>query len=220
MKNNIWKIILTSIILFLSSCDKYKTNNKKNLLFPLALTGNNSQENTNQGKGSSVPINELNTDPGLIYFSNIKAGIYQIKPRGEITSWITSKIKSSEPIEAVKSKLKKNGNQNNGPQQEGDVDEIWINIKEIQFVSDSGSKVTVPSNVSSVDLLKLKNDATVLFSKAIVPEGKYNQIRLILNDPVGKVVKNGIEYSLKVPSGNQSGLKLNGEIDLVSGLLK
>lgn len=82
MKNNIWRIILASTVLFLSSCDKYKTNNKKNLLFPLALTGSNSQEDTAQGQGSNGTINELNPDPGAIYLSNIKAGLYQIKPRG------------------------------------------------------------------------------------------------------------------------------------------
>ena len=180
----------------------------------------------------------IHPNPGEIYLANIKAKKYQIKPRGEITSSVTVKIKATDSTSS-RSKANgngngngnssngnsnngtgnNNGNQNNGPQQDGDVDEVWINIKEIQFVSETGRKITVPTNVTSVDLLKLRNDATTLFSKAIVPEGKYNQIRLILNSPEGKVVKNGVEYPLKVPSGTQSGLKLNGEIDLVSGLL-
>ncbi len=211
------------ILFFLIHC---KQNGKtKKLFIPLALLGDNSPNK--QGTVSTTSTNPLDTsihpNPGEIYLANIKAKKYQIKPRGEVSTSVTAKMKSFDSSASSRANGNGNGNsnnnQNNGPQSEGDVDEVWINIKEIQFVSETGPKITVPTNVASVDLLKLKNDATSLFSKAIVPEGKYNQIRLILNNPEGKVVKNGVEFPLKVPSGTQSGLKLNGEIDLVSGLL-
>lgn len=221
------KIILTiAISLLLLQCSNNNKSKSDNLslLYPLALTGGEEIQETEGYKGENT-VEQQQPDIVELYLKNIRSGVYQIKPRGKTTSSLTVKIKSSNLEESETStksytrKANKPNNDNNGPQQEGDIDELWINIKEIQFVSDNGNKITVPSALSSVDLLKLKDDATILFSKAIVPEGQYDQIRLILNEPNGKVVKDGVEHSLKVPSGSQTGLKLNGEIDLVSGLL-
>lgn len=100
-----------------------------------------------------------------------------------------------------------------------DVDEIWINIKEIRLVSETGTIVTVSTKEQSVNLLEVKDDASVLFADTLLPQGKYDQIRLVLADDNGHVLKNGREYPLVVPSSDESGLKLKGQFTIVSGLL-
>ncbi len=171
----------------------------------------------------------MHTDPGSIYLANIKAGKYSIRPAGENRATVSVKIggtdSAARSVETgLRPVLKANGNGNgnsgnNGPQSESDVDQVWVNIKEIEFLSESGGKTTVSTQQQSVDLIAAKTNASHLFHKAVIPEGKYKEIRLILDDNNGKIVKQGVEYSLKVPSGAQSGLKLKGDIDMVSGLL-
>jgi subtilisin family serine protease len=100
-----------------------------------------------------------------------------------------------------------------------DVDEIWINIKEIRLVSERGTVVTVSTKEQSVNLLEIKDDASVLFADTLLPQGKYSQIRLVLAGNNGHVIKNGKQYPLQVPSSEQSGFKLKGDFTIVSGLI-
>jgi hypothetical protein len=91
-------------------------------------------------------------------------------------------------------------------------DSVMIDIQkvEVQTTDSSNAYVWTAVNDSSmmVNLLDLSNGAyKVLGQKQLAP-GTYHQIRLVLG-PNNYVVQNGQEYALKVPSGQQSGLKIN-----------
>lgn len=67
------------------------------------------------------------------------------------------------------------------------------------------------------DLLKFRNGIDTLLASVDIPAGKISQIRLLLGTN-NSVVINGASYPLKTPSGQQSGLKLNVQAQLVAGI--
>jgi hypothetical protein len=60
---------------------------------------------------------------------------------------------------------------------------------------------------ATFNLLDLRNGLTAVLAEVELPAGSYSEIRLHVTD-AGIVLKNGLEYPLKVPSGDASGLKL------------
>ena len=103
----------------------------------------------------------------------------------------------------------------------GDFDEVNIVIREVDIhrVGDPESEwITVkPDSETTFDLLKLQNGvfAELGFADGI-PAGTYDQLRLVLGDG-SHVVKDGRSIPLTVPSGQQSGLKAFGTIEVPSG---
>ncbi|MEA3402444.1 MAG: DUF4382 domain-containing protein [Armatimonadota bacterium] len=96
-----------------------------------------------------------------------------------------------------------------------DVQEVWVNIAEIQLVpADDGEVVVLDESLLTnllgpVDLLTLA-DATLELGEADVPVGTYQQIRLVLYPDGNKIVlPDDAEHELTVPSGAQSGVKVN-----------
>ncbi len=68
------------------------------------------------------------------------------------------------------------------------------------------------------DLLKLRNGASEVLGDSTLTPGKYTQIRLIL-EAGSSVTVGGQTYELTVPSGFQTGVKLNHEFTIQSGKL-
>lgn len=77
---------------------------------------------------------------------------------------------------------------------------------------------TVSSNAGEWDLLTLRNGLSALLADAQLPAGHYTQIRLRLGDG-NRVVVDGVEHDLEVPSGARTGLKLNHEFTIEDGVL-
>lgn len=78
----------------------------------------------------------------------------------------------------------------------------------------SGSACTTPPAPKRLDLLALSGgQADFLLDSFVLPSGRYNWIRLMV-DTAGTrdsyiVLMGGAEYELTIPSGDQTGLKLN-----------
>lgn len=72
------------------------------------------------------------------------------------------------------------------------------------------------SDTTSVDLMTLRNGVTSTLAVALVPSGRYTQIRLLLA-PGSDVVVDGVTYPLQTPSGLQSGIKLIHGFDVPAG---
>lgn len=72
---------------------------------------------------------------------------------------------------------------------------------------------TVSTETTTVDLLSLQNGVFTTLADAAVPAGGYSQIRLTLA-PGSTVTVDGVTYPLTVPSGLQSGIKVNGAFDV------
>jgi len=65
-------------------------------------------------------------------------------------------------------------------------------------------------HVESIDLLKQTAGASALLLDDVeVPAGRVNWVRLVLDDKAGEIVLSTGTFPLTVPSGNQTGLKLN-----------
>src|SRR5215813_12714098 len=76
-------------------------------------------------------------------------------------------------------------------------------------VSDEGGWQVLSTTAKTYDLLTLQNGVFTTIGEGTLPAGTYTQIRLKLGAG-STIVVDGTTYPLKVPSGMQSGLKLNG----------
>jgi hypothetical protein len=75
--------------------------------------------------------------------------------------------------------------------------------------ADSASGWTVICDTTQTfDLLELRNGAMALFAEHELVGGHYTQIRLRITDGCYVVVE-GSQYDLEIPSGYQSGIKIN-----------
>ncbi|MFY0642979.1 MAG: DUF4382 domain-containing protein [Bacteroidia bacterium] len=90
-----------------------------------------------------------------------------------------------------------------------DYDHLYIDIEGMEIHSDSnGWESILPFNAGVYDLLTLTNGLDTLLCTTELPEGTISQIRLLLGDN-NEIVVNGTNHDIKIPSGSQSGLKLN-----------
>jgi hypothetical protein len=84
--------------------------------------------------------------------------------------------------------------------------------------SSQGTWFTINDSLRYFDLLQLTNGATAVLGDTSLSVGKYTQIRLILEDG-SYVIDGGVKENLDIPSGYQSGIKLNHSFDIESGNL-
>ncbi len=104
----------------------------------------------------------------------------------------------------------------------GDFDEVWIEVialrvkandnddsNDLNDDSDESSWVEIPYKDGSryVNLLALTGENSLLLGTETFPEGKIEQLRLVLGSD-NYVVKGGKRSELKTPSAQQSGLKI------------
>lgn len=92
---------------------------------------------------------------------------------------------------------------------------IFVSQVSLQPGDANASAVVVSSTKASFDLLTLQNGVTAELGQNAVPTGTYSQVRMIV-DSARVVLKSGNTFSdgsttaiLKVPSGSESGLKIN-----------
>jgi len=104
------------------------------------------------------------------------------------------------------------------------IDKVRVNQSSDAADTASGW-VDIPlANPQRVDLLTLTNGVLFPLGEAPLPAGKYQQMRLVLADntqanPMANSVKptGGNETPLDTPSAQQSGLKLNMNVDVPAG---
>ncbi|MDZ7767354.1 MAG: DUF4382 domain-containing protein [Melioribacteraceae bacterium] len=68
---------------------------------------------------------------------------------------------------------------------------------------------------TTYDLLTLRNGASAVLGDTMLDAGQYSQIRLLIGSG-SNVVVDGITHSLDIPSGEQSGIKLNHSFEIKS----
>ncbi len=90
-----------------------------------------------------------------------------------------------------------------------DYDHLYLDVVGLEYHTDSnGWETADPFNAGIYDLLELTNGLDTLLCQLELPEGKLSQVRLILGEN-NELVIGSNTYPIKVPSGQQSGLKLN-----------
>ncbi|MBX3608037.1 MAG: DUF4382 domain-containing protein [Piscinibacter sp.] len=111
-------------------------------------------------------------------------------------------------------------------------DEVNVTVEKVRVhqssnagENDAGWSDIVLNPPQRIDLLTLTNGALAELGQVELPAGKYTQLRLVLAangstlPPANSVVLtgSGTEVALNTPSAQQSGLKLNANIDVPAG---
>ena len=100
------------------------------------------------------------------------------------------------------------------------ADEVNVHILRVEVnreEDDEGWQV-ISEPDSTFNLLDLTNGVYAELGEIELEPGTYEQIRLILNQDGHNIVVDGNEYDLKVPSGAQTGIKLNVNAEIEPGI--
>jgi len=97
----------------------------------------------------------------------------------------------------------------------GNYQAVNIDIRDVQVNTGEGDGgwESLDVNEGIYDLLKLTNGLDTLLGETELPPGHISQVRLILGDD-NTVVVDGKTRELSTPSAQQSGLKVNIDMDL------
>jgi hypothetical protein len=104
------------------------------------------------------------------------------------------------------------------------VDSAIVMITKIEIrstSSDTGNPfVLLSDDTTNVNLIELQNGVIQLLVETDVPVGTYDLVRLYVDEANIYVKDNLTPFSMKVPSGSQTGIKMfvNPEIEVVSGI--
>ena len=103
-----------------------------------------------------------------------------------------------------------------------ELDSVVICVTRVE-VHKSGSDSTsgwfiINDSTRYFDLLLLTNGASTVLGDTTLAPGKYTQIRLIIGSG-SYIIDQGIKHDLEIPSGSQSGLKLNHQFTIEPGKL-
>lgn len=97
----------------------------------------------------------------------------------------------------------------------GDFDEVWVDIASVEVASDQGW-LLLTDEPQSFDLLTLQDGVTAALGAADLAPGHYGQLRLIVASAF--IVKDGASEDLFIPSGAQTGIKMNLDADIEDGM--
>lgn len=105
----------------------------------------------------------------------------------------------------------------------GNYESVLIDIQEVRIHANGDAEdeengwITINDEPIQVDLMELTNGNMEFLGDAELEAGRYNQMRFILGDN-NEVVVDGETHPLTTPSAQQSGLKLNINADVESGI--
>lgn len=105
----------------------------------------------------------------------------------------------------------------------GDFEQVNLEVIRVEVhhsdIADSASGWQVVSaDTIMVDLLDLTNGNMMVLADSTLAAGHYTQVRLILGDD-NTVMVDGVLHDLRVPSGGNTGLKLNHPFTIEDGSL-
>lgn len=89
----------------------------------------------------------------------------------------------------------------------GEFEAVWVNVASVAIESADNGWVTLTESPQKFDLLQLQNDVTAALGGAELEPGMYGQLRLMVDS--ASVVIDGVESSLRIASGAQTGIKIN-----------
>ncbi len=98
----------------------------------------------------------------------------------------------------------------------GDYEAVYVDVQGAAVHSDQSGWVDLSTHAGVYDLLTLMNGIDALIAAGDIPSGNVSQVRLKLGAN-NSVKINGNTFPLNVPSGAESGLKLNVHYDIQPG---
>ncbi len=102
----------------------------------------------------------------------------------------------------------------------GDYEQVNVFIErvEVNRAEDEEGWIVLNEPKQQYNLLELVNGVYEVIGEAELEPGTYNQIRLILSADNNNVVIDGEQKSLMIPSGQQTGIKLNVDAEIREGI--
>jgi hypothetical protein len=99
--------------------------------------------------------------------------------------------------------------------------EVWVDIQQISIIMDDTTKpiVLAGSHPGMYNLMNFTNGKDTLLADASIPPGNISQIRLVLGDNNYIIDDQGNKITLKTPSGQESGLKVQVHQPVTGGIL-
>jgi hypothetical protein len=94
------------------------------------------------------------------------------------------------------------------------IESATVNITKVEIkkvgdgISDGNAWVVLSEDTVNVDLLDLRNGVTQTLLDLQIPEGEYDMVRLYVDEAGLKLKDNPDAYNVKVPSGQQTGIKI------------
>ncbi|OGC77148.1 MAG: hypothetical protein A2Z27_00455 [candidate division Zixibacteria bacterium RBG_16_50_21] len=98
------------------------------------------------------------------------------------------------------------------------IEHIYLTITEVNLHRSGTGWMTVATPESTFDFLQLVNGVTAVLIDTLFQPGNYTQLRLVVED-TNQIVISGQTYDLTVPSGEETGVKLNLDFILEPGQL-
>jgi len=102
----------------------------------------------------------------------------------------------------------------------GSVSEVNLHVKQVSIhradtsANDSTSGwITIANTDTVINFLELINGETTVLADTLLAPGHYTQLRLLL-DSDNTIVVDGVELPLTIPSGTQTGVKLNLDFNI------
>lgn len=102
------------------------------------------------------------------------------------------------------------------PGSDSDLEKVEVDITGIEVHHAEKGWMSIPVEAQKYDLMELQNATSVIIFESPLEIGKYTQIRLHLNES-NEVTIEGQSYSLKIPSGEQTGIKLITPFEIKKG---
>ena len=102
-----------------------------------------------------------------------------------------------------------------------DIKEVWVDIRQVEIIGVEGSSPIILDGVHAgvYNLLELTDGKDTILADALIPSGTISQIRLILGENNYLITTAGEKISLKTPSAQQSGLKVQLHQEVTGGML-
>lgn len=99
------------------------------------------------------------------------------------------------------------------------VKRIDMTVLETQIIDVDDNKLVISSVSHSFNLLELTKNNPVVLAHTSIAHGTYKQIRLILDPYATITLSDGTVHPLQVPSGEQTGIKIDGIFNIPAGRL-
>lgn len=99
------------------------------------------------------------------------------------------------------------------------LQEVNVDVQKVSIVAQSGAQIELAAPNAIFDLLRLQGGISALLADRTLPADRYTQVRLLLGTRNTLRLAGASEgpVALRVPSGQQSGLKINIDLDLQAG---
>ncbi len=108
-------------------------------------------------------------------------------------------------------------NAGNGKNIEG-IEALNLTVRQMVIIDANDNHITILDEDRSMDILSVSKSDPVILSDVSVEPGIYKELRLVLKDE-NTITVNGETHPIRIPSGEQSGLKLKGPFEIPKGKL-